>query len=235
MIVISHPHNLRLVTIEHFDLFVNLLGNAPACKGRADSLFAIVKQGEVFHFAGSADGKNWNVGTQLPIGFPISGYSNPVYTEPKTSLGAVSSRIYIVGGRTSDGTLTSSTWCCDGKQWAEFTQLYLPALEGAQVVKYMVDTDYPETLWILCPGETSSGVQSTLYFSENRGVTWKPMAAEYEAYAANDHLVPTAYHSMVYDIKKHRMYFCGGYTAEGRYTSSIVSGILTQLTFDKRR
>lgn len=215
--------------------FIGLIGHTPSSKGRANTLHAIVKADEAYHFATTTDGATWTLGETIPTSFPIQGFSSPISTKARPNLGVSQSRLYIVGGITASGDMTASTWCCDGEQWAEFPQKYLPAIQGAQLIPYTLDTDNPESFWVLYPGETADGLSSTLYFSENRGVTWKAMASEYKSYANNSHITPIVGHSAVHDNQKHRMYFLGGHYANGEACSDIITGQLTKLTFKKRR
>lgn len=216
-------------------VFTNLIGHTPASKGRVNTLHAIVQDNGIYHFATTTDGATWQLGATLPDSFPIKGYSSPLCTQAQPNLGVSQSRLYIVGGETVSGEMTASTWCCDGAQWAEFPQKYLPAMQGAQIIPYTLDTDTPETFWVLYPGETADGAISSLYFSENRGVTWKAMISEYDSYADNSHIAPVSGHSAVHDKQKHRMYFFGGNRADGTTCSDIITGQLTKLTFKKRR
>jgi hypothetical protein len=144
------------------------------------------------------------------------------------------SRLYIVGGKTSEGELIASTWTCDGTQWAEFKQPYLPAMSGAAIVRYTLDTDYPDTFWLLAAGETADGVNNTLYYSENYGVTWRKLASDYEAYTDNSMLTPRAY-TTGFCGEDYQFYFVGGTWADGSCAPEVVGGQLTKLTFLKNR
>jgi hypothetical protein len=215
--------------------FVNLLGVSLKAQQRADSLLAIVRQGDSYSFASSADGASWTVGATLPADFPIAGYTRPISIAARPSLGTVTSRLYIVGGQTADGRLVSSTWTCDGRQWAEFAQPYLPAMSGASIARYTLDTDSPDTFWILFAGQTADGCSNTLYFSENYGVTWRKLYMEYStAYTTNSMLTPVAYTS-VFCTSDYRICLFGGREADGTQHADIATGQLIKLTFQKRR
>jgi hypothetical protein len=174
------------------------------------------------------------LGDELPENFPIEGYTRPISVAARPSLGTVTSRLYIVGGKTADGTLISSTWTCDGTQWAEFKQPYLPPMSGASIARYTTDTDYPETFWILFSGQTATGVSDALYFSENSGVTWRKLSAEYPEFTDNSALTPVAFAS-AFVTSDYRICLLGGLDAEGAQHTDVATGQLIKLTFQKRR
>jgi hypothetical protein len=214
--------------------FVNILGVSLKTRLHADVLIAIVRQSEEYYFASSTDGTTWSVGEAIPENFPIEGYTRPISIAARPSLGTVTSRLYIVGGKTADGTLVSSTWTCDGSQWAEFKQPYLPAMSGAAIARYTLDTDTPDTFWVLLAGETETGCSNTLYFSENYGVTWRQLSLEHTAYADNSALSAAAYAS-VFCTSDYRICRFGGRDSEGKQVTDIATGQLIKLTFQKRR
>lgn len=215
--------------------FVNLLGVTLKARHSSDSLHAIIRQEDGFRFAASADGTTWVAGEALPSGFPVSGYTRPISIAPRPSAGVVTSRLYIVGGRTAEGMLVSSTWTCDGRRWAEFPQRQLPAMTGASIVRYTLDTNRPETFWILFAGETDNGVDGGLYFSENYGVSWKCLTAEYRSYTDMSGITPVAFASAFCDDENYRIYLAGGKDGAGVQTSDVVTGQLVKLTFRKRK
>lgn len=214
--------------------FVNLLGVSLKAQRSVDSLRAIVRVDDALHFAASADGAQWTVGDAIPANFPVEGFTRPISVAARPTLGTVTSRLYIVGGKTAAGTLVSSTWTTDGRQWAEFRQPYLPAMTGASIARYTLDTDSPDSFWVLIPGETATGNSSTLYFSENYGVTWRKLYAEYPAYTDNSALTAVAY-SSVYCTSDYRICLLGGRLADGTQLTDIATGQLIKLTFQKRR
>lgn len=215
--------------------FVNLLGTTLKSKNSADSLRAVIRQDGEYRFAASADGTTWIAGASLPAGFPVEGYTRPISVPARPSAGVATSRLYIVGGRTADGTLVSSTWTCDGHRWAEFPQRLLPAMAGASIVRYTLNTDRPGTFWILFPGETGSGMDGELYFSENSGVTWKRLAPEYRSYADLANLAPVAFASALCDDAAYRLYLVGGKDESGMQRADVATGQLVKLTFRKRK
>lgn len=215
--------------------FVNLLGVTYAGRTTAEKLHALVRDvNGTLRFASRPVGGGWTVGEEVPAGFPVQGYSRPETMAARVNLGSTMSRLYIVGGKTSEGELIASTWTCDGTQWAEFKQPYLPAMSGAAIVRYTLDTDYPDTFWLLAAGETADGVNNTLYYSENYGVTWRKLASDYEAYTDNSMLTPRAY-TTGFCGEDYQFYFVGGTWADGSCAPEVVGGQLTKLTFLKNR
>lgn len=237
--------------------FQTILGNQYKTQdvyGRwnSDSLNAIVRIDDSYHFAVSSDAKEWHVRQQIPPEFPISGFSRPIWTAARSNYGNLSSRLYIVGGITASGNLSSSTWSCDGwadvlqgPNWAEFPQSELPALYGASVLEYTIDSDYPKTFWILQPGITANGdvptnklysrLYTTLFYSEDNGVSWHRLSRYYTQYADNTPIGQVSCSSAFYNPRTYQMYFFGGRYADGKYKTSVWGGALNSLTFDKKR
>ncbi len=210
--------------------FCNLLGLQLKANGAAsDTIRAIVLVDGTCRFAAAADPDEvWTVGDVLPEGFPVTGYTRPVSTPAAPQRGNRTSRIYITGGLTPDDVVISSSWCCDGIQWAEFVQTALPPVMDASVTPYCTDTDEPGTLWILAPGY---GMNGTLFFSENKGVAWKKLSREYPSYADTENLGLEVCPSMYLDSDSWRLYVFELHTGRIR----LVTGQLTQLTFLHRR
>lgn len=229
--------------------FVNVLGvqlgryNTKKGGFEADSICAIVSDGSNNNFAISADGSEWTLkalnidGTSiLPDNFPVKGFTRPIAVAARPNAGNTTSRLYIVGGVAADGTVTSSTWACDGRTWAEFEQKQMPAMSGASIVRYTRNSDHPDTFWILQPGTLADGsVTATLYFSENSGVTWKPLEDEFSKYADTSVLQALACNSAFFAPSNWMIYFFGGIDAEGNQVSSIRNGVLPELNFAKKR
>lgn len=216
--------------------FVSILGIQYATKKYDEHLHAVVNEGGAYRFARSFDGTNWEIGDICPENFPVRNFSHPVSDKAKPSAGNLTSRLYIVGGETADGTIISSTWSCDGNSWAEFKQGYLPAMTRPAIIEYTLDSDYPKTFWILWPGVLADGsVKNTAYFSENKGVTWKLLSSEFKSYATTSPIKPVGGVSGVMNPSNYWMYFFGGVDEKGQQQANVFGGQLTSLTFDKIR
>jgi len=211
---------------------------------RDEYMMAIVKQGEDYHFAHSLDGINWELAmlnasdnsSILPANFPIDGYTMPISTAAQPKAGNVTSRIYLVGGTDKNGLLTNSTWSCDGKSWVEFPQTQLPAMQNASIVTYTREVDAPGTFWILQPGLMANGeVSRVLWFSENKGVTWKKLSREFSEMADTRKIDPIACGNAFFSTKNYNIYFFGGIDANGQQKSSIFGGQYRNLVFSKIR
>ena len=214
--------------------FASILGVQFATKNYKEHLHAIVKEKDVYRFAKTYDGINWEIGDVCPDGFPIRNFSQPVSDKAKPQSGNVTSRLYIVGGETADGEMTSSTWSCDGFSWAEFQQGFLPAMTRPAIIQYTLDTNAPKSLWILWPGKIANGsVKNEVYFSENKGVTWKLFKSEFSKYADTQKIMPVGHVSGILNQNNYWMYFFGGVDSEGKQQANIFGGQLMTLVFDK--
>lgn len=216
--------------------FVNIIGTQLAAKNNNKFLHAIVKDNGAYKFAKSEDLKNWEILDKIPANFPIKGFSNSIENESKPSKGNVTSRITIVGGILADGSMTSSSWSCDGQNWAEFEQLFLPAMKSPAIVEYTMDFDYPKSFLILWPGILEDGsVVNTPYFSENKGVTWKLLSKEFEFAATTTPISAVGGVSAAMNPNNWWMYFIGGVDAKGVPQTNVFGGQLSKLTFEKLR
>lgn len=214
--------------------FVGILGLQYATKYYNEHLHAIVEKDGAYRFAKTYDGINWETGDLCPEGFPVRNFSHPVSDAAKPQSGNVTSRLYVVGGETADGTVISSTWSCDGNSWAEFQQGFMPAMTRPAIIQYTLDTDAPKSFWIMWPGVAADGsVSNKLYFSENKGVTWKVLKTEFSKYADTDKIAPVGGVSGVMNPANYWLYFFGGVDAEGKQQTDIFGGQLMQLIFDK--
>ena len=216
--------------------FVNIIGTQLKAKNNNQFLHAIVKENGVYKFATSENLSEWKVLDEIPENFPIKNFSNAILNEPKPSAGNVTSRITIVGGETAKGQSISSAWSCDGTNWAEFEQNYLPAMTSPAIIEYTLDTDYPKSFLILWPGVLADGsVRNTPYFSENKGVTWKLLSKEFDFAATTTTISPVGGVSCAMNPKNYWMYFFGGVDENGQPQTNIFGGQLSKLAFDKRR
>ena len=214
--------------------FVSILGVQFATKNYNEHLHAIVKDGDAYRFAKTFDGINWEIGDLCPEGFPVRNFSQPLSDKAKPQAGNVTSRLYIVGGETANGDMTSSTWSCDGFSWAEFQQGFMPAMTRPAIIQYTLDTDAPKSLWILWPGINASGIANNdIYFSENKGVTWKLFKREFSKYADTKKIMPVGHVSGILNPNNYWMYFFGGIDSEGKQQANIFGGQLMTLVFDK--
>lgn len=237
--------------------FEAILGNQYKTKDvygvwNSDSLNVIVKVDGEYRFAVSANATAWNIEQTIPSDFPVAGFTRPIYTEARSAYGNLTSRLYITGGMAQDGQLVSGTWSCDGwsdnshgPNWIEFEQNDLPGMTGATVIEYTLDNDHPKTFWLLHPGFTSTGDvpthrlyskdYTTLYYSEDNGVSWHRLSRYYTQYADNTPIGKVACNAAFLAPKSYRMYFFGGRRADGTMKTSVWGGQLNSLSFDKLR
>ena len=238
--------------------FVNILGNQLATKDvfgtwNSDTLNMIVHYEDAYHFAVSANAKDWRIDKVIPRNFPISGYSRPISVAARPNNGNLTSRIYIVGGKVADGrSLSSSTWSCDGYNedesgcnWAEFPHGNLPAMQGGSVIEYALDNDHPKSFWILLPGfNTDGSIQqathygrnyATLYYSEDYGVSWHNLYSKYPKMADNSAFANYVSNSVICDPNDYEIYFFGGKASDGTCFSKVWGGVLPSLSFIKVR
>ena len=237
--------------------FQSILGNQMMTQDvykhwNSDTLNVIVKANGEYRFAVSANARDWRLDKVIPAGFPIAGGSRPISVPARSIRGNLTSRLYIVGGMDAEGKLTNSTWSCDGfnedlgqLNWAEFPQNELPSLTSATVIEYTLDSDKPGTFWLLQPGTRADGTiptnsmygkqLTTLYYSEDSGVSWHRLNRYYARLADNSVLGPVAANSGIVNPKNYEICFFGGRKDDGSFKTSVWGGALPKLNYKKVR
>lgn len=238
--------------------FTAILGNQLATQDvygnwNKDSLNAIVHYEDAYHFAVSADGKEWRIDKVIPRNFPVRGFTHPISVAARAYNGNLTSRLYIFGGMTADGrSLSSSTWSCDGYNeteqgcnWAEFPHGNVPAMQGGSIIEYALDSDHPKTFWILFPGFIADGTvpqethygrrYASLYYSEDNGVSWHNLYAKYPKMADNSSFSDRVASTALCNQKNFTIYLFGGKQEDGSLCPELLSGQLPSLVFTKVR
>lgn len=148
--------------------WVNIYGNYD------DQIIGAKFDDDHYEIASYPSGKTWD----MPFGFPLSGTS---LTACYSSDLAYSPQMVMVGGRTVEGGLCSSSWCFDGDTWANVSSRQLPeGLEYVTLVPYSL-VDVPSTTWsptdfpvlLALGGKNEEGtINRTVYYSRDWGMTW---------------------------------------------------------------
>lgn len=237
--------------------FTAILGNQFATQDvygnwNKDSLNAIVHYEDAYHFAVSADAKEWRIDKIIPRNFPIRGFSRPISVAARPKNGNLSSRLYLVGGMTADGrSLSASTWSCDGyneiekcRNWAEFPHSNIPAMQNASLVEYAVNQKYPKSFWILQPGFITDGSipqsthyskpYATLYYSEDNGVSWHDLFSKYPKMTDNSAFSDLVPCSVICNEDNFMIYYFGGKKTDGSFSTQLWGGQLPLLSFVKK-
>lgn len=199
--------------------------------------------------------------TNLPSGFPVSGFSNTIEFENRWSS---ESTLILFGGVTADGTLSSASWAFDGSEWADIASKPLPALEGVSVVNYYSYLNSTSNghlrefeAYLAFGGRDSNGNLNTATFvTYDHGISWQrardymQMPAEVSSGFKVDALtIGTSMSSNLSDRwKSHRrvsfeidgdlliwecpyIFLFGGYDANMKLNPEVRSGVLQRLTF----
>ena len=204
--------------------FKNLIGEFN--KPNAAALFLGLIQNKTnggYYYAQSADGVSWTQSDTLKANFPLTGYSNP-----QQYFAGTRQRIVIVGGLTSKGVPTSSTWNYDGVQpWQEFSQSVLPAVQGASLISYEDSPGKEDTFWMLINGKNATNQYSNdIYVSADKGVNWIVADTLFNFPATYE---PRAF-SSVYVDANYFINILGGESAKGEL-NQIWRGRLNKLAF----
>lgn len=229
--------------------FVNILGvlqevcgeNIDPVYWHADQLAVLVDINGELKIRYSGDkGLSWSDDGKgdkpVPANFPVKGFVRPVGTPAKASLGNVSSRITIVGGESKDGELLNTVWCCERKAWADVSGngSALPKMSGGSILRYTLNSEKPNTFWILWPGTLDGNkVSNDIYCSEDNGVSWHKMKQRYgrKAFSDTSKLEALNCSSAFYDPKSYQMFFFGGKRQDGTSSTAMFGGVYSNLSF----
>lgn len=194
-----------------------------------------------------------------PIGdCPVKGTSQPAMFDSKWS---EAPQLTIVGGRTADGELSSSSWGYDGKTWAKLSDTFPVKAEGVNLVPYIV-TQTDSANWsnsrlpalLAFGGRTDKAINTTVYISRDFGVNWKkadknlqlpsymPASCYAQALVYNTTYKAdekkTAWKRMspravkpVTEWETPFIYLFGGYDYSGGLFNSVWKGVINSLTF----
>ena len=104
-------------------------------------------------------------GTSAPMTFTTQWSDKPLFT--------------VLGGRTSDGSLTGSLWAYDGSEWAAVSINSLPPLEGVMMIPYYsvaLNIRYVAStspiLLAFGGNEVDGTMNGRMYMSVDQGVHW---------------------------------------------------------------
>jgi hypothetical protein len=161
----------------------------------ASGLAAIIENTEGKQvFAFSSDFSEWTEGTEIDTNFPVSGFST------------INSRDYgqetitLVGGNALSGDTLTTVWATqDGLHWVKLSDK-LPVVSGANAFAYNGE------LYLL-NGKRGDEFNENVYYSIDRGVSWKTKAAKYSPPASYSQRYNA---SVVTDKEGNYFYIIGG-------------------------
>lgn len=130
----------------------------PAC------LATIVETDGKQVFAAMDKTEIWNIGEEVPAGFPVSGFANISYNSMHRE------RLLVVAGKDQTNALTNAVWSTmDARSWALITDVeadFFSKREGAML------TWYDDKFFLLGGIEAGEKALKDIYLSVDGGVTW---------------------------------------------------------------
>lgn len=197
--------------------------------------------------------------SDTPIGdCPVEGTSQLAVFDSKWS---EAPQLTMLGGRKADGSLTSSAWGYDGKNWARLSDSFPIEAEGINLVPYIV-TSTDSTNWttsrmpalLAFGGRTEKALNTTVYISRDYGVNWTkagnnlqlpdfmPASCFAQALVYNTTYKADSRSSAwkqavpravkpVTDWEAPFIYLFGGYDFTGGLFDSVWKGVINSLTF----
>lgn len=185
----------------------------------------------------------------LPAGMPVTGTSDFVEVNNDWSL---SPQVMMVGGRLSDGTVSSDTWGYDGQDWVSFSTNDLPPSEGRSLINYTyVSTD--TTTWrvgelpvlLSFGGNNADGrTLKGMFYSKDLGLHWTKAPATMQLpdeigamtgakVVAVKKMIDESYSRAIAPIDEWEcdyLYIMGGRDSQGRLRNSIWRGAINYFT-----
>ncbi|MDR1406751.1 MAG: DUF6242 domain-containing protein [Tannerella sp.] len=133
-------------------------------EGRPSALAAIVRNGDARRFAAMNASTQWQEGTDVPDGFPVTGFASNSYRQMYYS------HLSLVAGKDRNGTPGNKSWdTMDGLTWICLTVTgkdYFDRREGAMLA------DYDGKLYLIGGINASNQGLKDIYTSADKGVTW---------------------------------------------------------------
>ncbi|MDR1601975.1 MAG: DUF6242 domain-containing protein [Tannerella sp.] len=131
---------------------------------RPSALAAIIRDGGAWLFATMDVSGQWMKGTEIPDGFPVTGFASNSYKQMYYS------HLTVVAGKDRHGALSNKSWdTMDGLAWICLTgseKNYFTQREGPMLA------DYDDKLYLTGGIDASNQGLKDIYTSADKGVTW---------------------------------------------------------------
>ncbi len=159
------------------------------------------------------NGSAWEDITTLPVEFPQTGMTVCVASAPNKN-----ERVFVLGGRDSDGKLLKSLWSSDnGSYWADLTI----GKEPFTPREYVGMTQYAGGIFIF-GGKDEDGIcEDRQLFSADHGLTW----TEVDAMAMVPDLCVDRYASSLLSNSFGYIYIIGGRAEDGEFIKNAWRGL----------
>ena len=184
------------------------------------ALSAVIDKNGTLVYGYMNEAKEWNEGTLLNEGFPLTGFGNLSYNS------MFRARLLVVAGRDTDNKLTNTAWATDdGKVWAKLTDDETAPFDKQEGVAV---AEYDDKIFMLSGINEAGKASSDIYLSRDGGVNWSlsdtlvVMPQEFKARGF----------SSIYVDKDNYMYLFGGKeTNSSNVLNQIWRGRINRLGF----
>ena len=184
------------------------------------ALSAVIDKDGTLVYGYMNEAKEWNEGTLLNEGFPLTGFGSLSYNSMYRA------RLLVVAGRDKDDKLTNTAWSTEnGKVWAKLTDDEVAPFDKQEGVAV---TEYDDKIFLLSGIDEAGKASSDIYLSRDGGVNWSVsdtlvvMPPEFKARGF----------SSIYVDKDNYMYLFGGKeTNSSNVLNQIWCGRINRLGF----
>lgn len=184
------------------------------------ALSAVIDKDGTLVYGYMNEAKEWNEGTLLNEGFPLTGFGSLSYNSMYRA------RLLVVAGRDKDDKLTNTAWSTEnGKVWAKLTDDEVAPFDKQEGVAV---TEYDDKIFLLSGIDEAGKASSDIYLSRDGGVNWSVsdtlvvMPPEFKARGF----------SSIYVDKDNYMYLFGGKeTNSSNVLNQIWRGRINRLGF----
>ena len=184
------------------------------------ALSAVIDKDGTLVYGYMNEAKEWNEGTLLNEGFPLTGFGSLSYNSMYRA------RLLVVAGRDKEDKLTNTAWSTEnGKVWAKLTDDEVAPFDKQEGVAV---TEYDDKIFLLSGIDEAGKASSDIYLSRDGGVNWSVsdtlvvMPPEFKARGF----------SSIYVDKDNYMYLFGGKeTNSSNVLNQIWRGRINRLGF----
>ncbi len=185
------------------------------------ALVAVVeKDGALIYASMNEEKKEWEEGTLLNEGFPLTGFGSLSYNS------MFRARLMVVAGRDKDNKLTNAAWSTEnGRIWALLTDEEATPFDKQEGVAV---AEYDDKFFMLSGINEAGKASSDIYLSRDGGVTWNVsdslvvMPQEFKA---------RGFSSIYVDENEYMFLFGGKETNNSNVLNQIWRGRINRLGF----
>lgn len=183
-----------------------------------------------YYFATSQDGSLWQIGDEIPSGFPVVDYAALAFSSRTNKPKAL-----VLGGNAANGVPLLAKWSVQKEinnkyKWVDFSvdKPDIKAFSGASLIHY------DKKLLLFGGMDQNGNIVGKGYFeSIDEGLTWRNTDSVFNVIVDSEQAItyqPRSYQSAIHDTTNHYIYLIGGRNNASVF-SDVWVGRLNRMTF----